>query len=252
MKRLLLLFVISVIGYFNVLYCQDNNDHILVPGESENVFVDRGQEFTYQAKDEVYVSIGFNSHFNGEYIFDMTIDNQSDDTLEFDPADIHLFRYNQDTLAEKRIYYALNPELVLDSIDNSIEERKDKVRNNTLLSIFFGAIYVTSEIAGINGDMDYGVLEAIRFTHDVAQMGLDISRQQSGEKIYDLKFAGDYWLNGALQQGIVYPHSFESGDIHFKVQQSEYFKIYVPIDHRIYSYTFQDVVCNNETAQKIY
>ena len=252
MKRILLPIVILVSTHFNILFCQNNSQHSLVPGENENVFEDHGQIFTYQAKDEVYVSIGFSSHTDGEYIFDMTIDNQSDDTLAFNPAQIHLFRYNQDTLAEKRIYYALDPRLVLDSIDNSIDERENKIKNNTILSIFLGAIYLTTEIAGFNGDIDYGALEAIRFTHDVAQMGLDIARQESGEKIYNLEFAGDYWLNGALRQGIVYPHSFESGKIHFQVQQSEFFKINVPIDNRIYRFTFQDVVRNNEMAQKIY
>lgn len=245
MKRILLTIIILVFGYSKAVFCQDDNLHKMVPCEKEYIFEDRGQTFTYQAKDDVFVSIGFNSHCNGEYTFDMTIDNQSDDTLEFDPAEIHLFRYNQDTLAERRIYYALDPELVLDSIDDSIDEREEKIRNNTLLSIFLGALYVTTEIAGANGNIDYGALEAIRFTHQAAQMGLDISRQQSGEKIYNLEFAGDYWLNGALHQGIVYPHTYESGSIHFEVQHAEFFKINVPIDHRIYRYTFQDVAYNN-------
>lgn len=231
----------SVSACVSILYGQNNSRHIIAPVENDKVFVEGDQKYTYQVYDEVFVSIGFISHRNGEYVFDMTIDNQSEDTLEFDPGEIHLFRYAQDTLAEKRIYYAQNPELVLDSIDFTIDDKKDKIRNNTFLSLVLSALYITTEIAGFNEEMDYGTIEAIRFGHDLSQIGLGIAREEKAEKIYELEYAGDYWLKGTIQHCVVPPNTYESGRIHFKVPQSEILKIYVPIDSRIYRYTFQDV-----------
>jgi hypothetical protein len=241
MKKFLLLSIILISCHSYPIFGQERNQYTLTPDKNGKIFNERGRQFTYQAKDNVYVSIGYNNYRNGEYIFDITIDNQSEDTLNFDPQKIYLFRYNKDTLAEKRIYYALNPELVLDSIDYTIVKKEQKIKNNTFLSIFLGVLYLTSEVAGFNGDLSYEALETIRFTHDLAQIGLDIARQETGEHIYDLEFAGDYWLNGALNECIIIPHTFKSGKIHFKVPNSEVIKIYVPIEYRLYSYTFAEV-----------
>lgn len=238
MKKFALLLFILIPCHLYPIFSQESTLYTLVPDKNEKVFTERDRLFTYQAKDNVYVSIGFNIYRDGEYIFDMTIDNQSNDTLTFDPRDSYLFRYNLDTLAEKRIYYAVDPVLILDSIDNKIVEKEKKIKNSTFLSIFLGALYVTSEVAGFKGDISYETLEAIRFTHDVAQMGLDISRQEKEENIYDLEFAGDYWLNGAFQQCTILPYTFKSGKIHFKVPCSEELRIYIPIDYRVYRYNF--------------
>ena len=243
MKKKLLVVIISFIGIFNSIYSQ-NNTQIIVPCENQLTFVDNNQTFIYLERDSVYVSVGFSNHRNGDFIFDVTIDNQGSDTLDFDPGQIYLFRYAHDTLAEQKAYHPLDAHLILDSIDSSIEKRETKVKNINVFSILLGVLYISAEIAGAAGDMDFSTMEAIRVTHEIAQTGLDIGRYNNEDKLYDLSFAGDYWLNGVFQRVLVLPHSFESGNIHFIVEKSDVLKIDIPIGEHIFRYEFEEVDYN--------
>ena len=250
MKKGILIVLIPLIGLFNSIYSQ-NKTQIIVPCENQRTFVDHNQTFTYQERDSVYVSIGFSSYRDGELIFDVTIDNQSSDTLAFDPGQIYLFRYARGSLAEQKAYHPLDAQLVLDSIDYSIEKRTKKIKNSTVFSILLWAFYVSAEIAGATGDMDYSALDAITVAHDIAQTGLEIGRHNNEDKLYYLSFDGDYWLNRVLQEGLVFPHTFESGNIHFKVEQSEIFKIDIPIGYRIFSYRFMEADDNPSEEKEL-
>jgi hypothetical protein len=211
----------------------------LLPVESNNVFIENGQEFVFQSIDSVYVSVGFNSYNDNEIILDITIDNQGSDTLHFDPQSVYMFRYNEDTLAEKRLYYAINPETVIDSIYYTQYTEETRLKRNVFFSILAGAAYITTEIAGIAGNIDYDMLEAVRFTHDIVQIGLDHSRYHTRDRMYNLDFAGEYWLKGAIRETQIYPSSFESGKLHFISPKSELLKIYVPIEDNLYRFTFE-------------
>ena len=117
MKKKLLLLIILIAGSLNPIFSQENTNQHLVPGENQSLFQEDNQTFIYQVKDSVFVSIGFSEYINGEYIFNVCIDNHSDDTLNFDPNDINLFRYTNDTLAEMKAYNPENYSEILDSID---------------------------------------------------------------------------------------------------------------------------------------
>lgn len=247
MKKTILLFLISISGLSSLLYGQESNRQKLVPCKNQSTFTEEKQEYIYQLKDSVYVSIAFKYHVDGESVFDLVIDNQSSDTLEFDPKDVYLFRYANNVLAEQKLYHPIDPKHILDSIDSHIEIRKDRIKTSTILSIALSVLCLSAEIAGAGGDMNYATLDAILLTHDAAQIGLDISRQHSQGKICDLNFKGDYWSKGVIQKCLVLPDSFEGGHIHFRVPESEVFKIYVPFEYRIFKFTFQ-AVRKNEKA----
>jgi hypothetical protein len=241
MKRKILVFsIIAVI--LNFIYLPNafnQNGSYFLPAESNNVFIENGQEFVYQSIDSVYVTMGFYSYNEDEIILDITIDNQGSDTLHFDPQSVYMFRYSEDTLEEKRLYYALDPETVLDSIQYSQYTEETRLKRNVFFSILAGAAYITAEIAGIAGDVDYDMLEAVRFTHDVVQIGLDYSRHNTHNKLYNLDFAGDYWIKGAIRETQIYPDSFENGKLHFVSPKSQLLKIYVPIEDKLYRFTFK-------------
>ncbi|MCF8372872.1 MAG: hypothetical protein K9H64_14715 [Bacteroidales bacterium] len=250
MKKGILIVLIPFVGLFISIYAQ-NKTPIIVPYENQRTFVDHNQTFIYQERDSVYVSIGFNYYRDGELIFDVTIDNQSSDTLAFDPGQIYLFRYAQGSLAEQKAYHPLDAQNVLDSINYSIEKRTNKIKKNTVFSVLLWAFYVAAEIAGATGDMNYNTLDAIAVAHDIAQTGLEIGRQNNEDKLYYLSFDGDYWLNRVFKEGLIFPHTFESGNIHFKVEQSEIFKIDIPIGYRIFSYRFEEVYDNPSEEKEL-
>ncbi len=240
MKRLIPYLTILVLasGCYSSQIAQE--PHIKAePIQTNKTFWDNGQLFAYQAKDSVIISLGFNDYYNDEIIMDMTIDNQSSDTIFFDPQAAYMFRYRNDSLSEKRIYYAQNPELVLDSIDNRYIDHKKRIRRSYGLSALVFAAYITAEVAGANADWDWGTMEAIRFTHDIAQVGLDQVRIDAENAMYSLEFAGDYWSKGTLHKTTINPNSYESGKIHFKIPYTDIYKIYLPVEHNLYRFTFK-------------
>ncbi len=243
MKRYLLIFgLVAVIHNFVSLpdaYAQTGFK--LSPIETDFVFNENGQEFAYLEIDSVFISIGFNNYYDNEIILDITIDNQSSDTIVFNPQSVYMFRYSEDSLLEKKLYYAINPEEVLDSIQYSQFNAENRLERNLFFKILAGAAYLTTEIAGIAGDIDYDVLEAIRFTHTVVQAGLDHSRYNTEDKLYNLDFAGDYWSKGAIRKTRIYPYSFESGKLHFNSPEPGQLKIYVPVEEKIYRFIFKNM-----------
>jgi hypothetical protein len=241
MKRSLQLFIVNltIFCFFYLPGTYSQSNYILLPTETSWTFEENGQQFSYLPIDSVIVSIGFQSYTNGEYIMDMTIDNQSADTLFFDPESVYLFRYNGDSLLEKKLYHVINPEKVLDSISESYEYQETRIEKNIFLSFLAGVAYITAEIAGLSGKIDYDAMEAIRFGHSLVQAGLEHIRYDAENNIYNLDFAGDYWTKGAIRKTTIRPYSFQSGKIHFRVPYSELIKIYMPVENNLYHFTFE-------------
>ena len=240
MKQNVLVVIALFVGLMFSASAQNSHPRI-IPCKNQLTFLDDNQTFVYQENDSVYVSIAFVSHQCGDLVFDVCVDNQSSDTLAFDPCQIHLFRYTPDSLAELKVYHPLDANHILDSIDNSIDKQEKKIKNKNFFSILLGAACLTAQIAGATGDMDYNTLDAIWVAHDVAQVGIDIARENNMDNIYDLSYSGDYWLNMAMKKELVLPHSFKTGNIHFKVDGSEVLKIDIPIGYRIFTYRFERV-----------
>ncbi len=243
MKKSLLLFMVSltIFCFFYLPKSYSQSDYVLLPTETSLTFEENGQQFSYQPIDSVIVSIGFQSYTDGEYVMDMTIDNQSADTLFFDPESVYLFRYNGDSLLEKKIYHVIDPEKVLDSISQSYEYQETRIEKNNFLSFLAGAAYITAEIAGLSGKIDYDALDAIRFGHSLVQAGLEHVRYDAENNLYTLDFAGDYWTKGAIRKTTVLPYNFQSGKLHFKIPYSEFIKIYLPVEDNLYRFAFKCV-----------
>lgn len=239
MKRVFILFFLCSFVFANQTYSQDSTFVRYVPCENQFTFSDAKQSYIYQEHDSIYVSLAFIGSRRGEYIFDLIIDNQSSVPLEFDPDQIHLFRYENDTLAEQKIYHPLNAGLVLDSIDASIETQKRKIRNKSAMSIFAWMLYFTAALATESGEMDYNTMDLIDLTHDAVQTGIAVGKEVNTNHIDNLCFDGDYWSNAVMTQDLIFPYSSDRGHIHFRVKTTQLFKIEIPIGDRIFRYRFK-------------
>lgn len=211
----------------------------LEPSENESTFLEQDRIFAYKPIDSVIVSIGFDRYLNDEFIMDVTIDNQSMDTFMFDPDDIYLFRYLSDTsLQEKKLYYAIDPELQIDSIERSVIMEQNKIKRNTALSILFAAAYVTAEIAGISKDVPYEALEALDVAHSVSQVVLDELRINAFNRMDCMYFTKDYWQYETLRKTTIGSKEFYSGKVHFKAPYADIIRIYIPANHHSYNFEF--------------
>jgi hypothetical protein len=237
MKRILLL-----VFPFLLIGCYTYQVYRLEPSETENTFTEQGRPYSYQRIDSVIVSVGFDTYLENEYIFDVTVDNQSNKLLTFDPAQAYLFCYASDTsLLEKKIFFAIDPENRIDSIQYSILTEQKRARRNTIFSIVLAAAYITTEVAAVNSDISYETMEAIRATHTISQAILDESRADALNKADYLYFTQDYWHCNAFRKTMIQADTFNTGKIHFKVPYSPLYKVYIPVDGQIYRFNFNGI-----------
>jgi hypothetical protein len=215
----------------------------LEPSDDENIFTENGKPFAWKSIDSVIVSVGFDTHLNNEFILDMTIDNQSNDTFSFNPSEAYLFLYSSDTsLAEQKIYFAIDPEKRIDSIQSTIIHENKKVKRNAVLSILFAAAYLTSEVVAATSDnISYETMEAVRATHTLSQLLLDESGYSAANNIDYLYFSDGYWHCNAFRKTGVEADTFYTGKIHFNVPYSPLYKVYIPVNGHIYRYEFKGV-----------
>jgi hypothetical protein len=212
------------------------------PSESENTFFEQGIPYAFKNIDSVIVSVGFDTYLNNEYILDATIDNQSGRLMHFDPSQAYLFCYSSDTtLQEKKVFFALNPEKQLDSIQQSIIKEQKRMRRSAIFSVVLAAAYLTTEVAAVNSDISFETMEAIRATHTVSQAILDESRTEAMAAVDYLYFSEDYWKCNAFRETMVQADSFQTGKIHFRVPFSPIYKVYIPLDGQIYRFTFKGI-----------
>ena len=235
MKHILYLIIfISVVGCY-----APTQVYRLEPSEDQNTFVEQGQPFSYKNINDIVVSIGFDTYMDNEYIFDVTIDNKSDSTFLFDPSQAYLFRFaNDSSLAEQKIYFAVNPETAIDSIKKTVALEQKKVKRNAIVSVILAAAYITTEVVAANNDVSYETMDAVRSAHDLSQMVLNESRNESIDHIHYLYFTDDYWHFEALRNTEVKADTFYTGKMHFKVPYSPVFKLYIPVNSNTYRFSF--------------
>ncbi|MBN1117082.1 MAG: hypothetical protein JXA77_07755 [Bacteroidales bacterium] len=211
----------------------------LVPYLASNTFEEYGRVFAYENIDDVIVSIGFESYNKNEFILELTIDNQSDDTIFFDPAEVYAFRdWENFTVIDDQLYFAVNPEVELDSIYQTAMVEEQIIKDTKKASIVLGIVYVAAEIAGISSDASYNTMEFVRGAHDLAQFGLAVSREEARNKLCNIYHYEDYWVNGALRTTIIPPGKYDSGKLHFRIPKAEIYKIFLPVEDRIYRFGF--------------
>jgi hypothetical protein len=206
---------------------------------------DQGKKIAYQNNDSVIVSVAFQNYYEGICSIEATIDNQSSQTVEFDPKNAYLFRYNTDsTLADNAIYYALDPKRISDSLDKKIDNQHKKLVGNTFFSIFLGMAYIAANVASVGNENLADGMDAITVVHDAAQITLDVAREVNVEKTNEFAFQKQNLANTALIQSSISPRQFAGGNLQFYVPYSPFYKIYLSVNNRIYSYTFQGIQQN--------
>ena len=53
-----------------------------------------------------------------------------------------------------------------------------------------------------------------------------------------------YWHQGALNKSTVNAGTYERGMVHFKVPESPYYKVYMHLGERVYSFSFKREAVN--------
>lgn len=243
MKKIYFVFFLSLL--FSGCYTEQEV-YNLEPDTPANSFWENGKQFVWDNEDSVIVSMGFNSSYPGEVVMDVSIDNRSGSPVTFDPSLVYLFRCNTDTSSPvPHIYYATNPVKQEDSLQHAIKQEKRNIRGNVIFSALLGVAYVATQFVPVNTEMPhYNRRGAVDFANAVAQSGLAQARENDMANIDAMHGNINYWQKGALNKSTVNPGGYERGMIHFKVPDSPFYKIYMHLNDRVYSFTFKEKTKN--------
>jgi hypothetical protein len=236
MKKQFVLFII--ISFLACINC--NIFAQIEPYNSENYFFEEGKPFAFKERAGVIVSLGFDSYLKHELVFDLTIDNQSDSMVIFDPSQVYIFSYPSDTsLSAEALYFTQNPDSILMDINKEIDSLDKKVQTNSIISFILGLAYMTADIVMAGGDMPYYSRDIVGVSHLATQIILDQSRIAKLKKIDNLSYVRcrteeDIYRTTSIEAG-----NFHSGKLHFPIQQASYYTVYVPVNNRIYNFRFK-------------
>jgi hypothetical protein len=191
-------------------------------------------------RSDVIVSIGYDGTLNNEFVFDLTIDNQSDSTIIFDPTRAYLFCYDTNsTLTADALYSANHPDSVVNSLSSEIDSLDKNVKANTFFSVLLGIAYISAEIAMAGSDAPPVSRELLRAGHFTSQVLLDEKRFQDIEDIENLSYARCRVDEDIMRETVVEPGRYHTGKLHFTIPKSPYYKIYIPVNENIYSFRFK-------------
>jgi hypothetical protein len=210
------------------------------PYGTQNITIEQNKKIAYQNEDSVIVSVDSKSYRDSVFTLEAVIDNQSGHAVEFNPQKTYLFRYNNDTaLNENKIYFAANREQVLKSLDEELDQQSDKLVGKAMFSILLGAAFIAADVASINNDDIADAMPAIAASHDVAQIALDVSRENNYEKIDRLESQIQEIKDQTSPEIKLEPHRYVYVTLKFNVPYSSYYRIYFEVNERIYQFTFQ-------------
>lgn len=234
MKRFLPFFLIFILAG-----CTTTQYIKFEPINQQNIFWENDRKIAYQNNDSVIVSVAIHCFDKKAYSLETTIDNQSNHPVVFNSKEVYLFRYNSDSLlAEKKVYFATDPLSDYHNYKEIKSSEEEEVSGISLLKMVAGAAYAAAKVASIGNEAIAEGMDVITSVRDVAQQGIEDKR---AKKIENLENTSDESLITYYQWNeiSIEPGDFSIGNILLKVPYSEYYKVYLPINNRIYQYTFK-------------
>lgn len=215
--------------------CYTTQNFSLSPNEPVNSFWSDGKLYSYEELDSVIVSIGFDSHKNGELIFDLAIDNRTDSIIEFDPSEIYAFSYKSDMDAVMA-YRPTSTNSVIDSLTDRRQQEEKRVKRNNALGVLLGVAVIVAAVAiaassDTETDVDDDLIES-------SGTFFEMSDDDSSPAIDEIEWNKYYWEHEVMQKSVIESKNIKMGKIHLRIPESPKYKIYIPVNNRVYGFSF--------------
>ncbi|HBH49863.1 MAG TPA: hypothetical protein DDX98_14555 [Bacteroidales bacterium] len=230
-------FIILFLSHF---YFPINAQEIHIkPDIHHNIFKEYGRLFAFENENNIIVSIGFEGKLENSLIFDITIDNQSDTVVYFNPSEIYAFCYDTSgSIVAEKMHVVLPADSVLRGLNVEIEKHDKKASNYNLLSMLMGVAYAATDIALASNGASGSSRDLLSVSHLAGQIIVDEVRAKSIEEADKLSHTRYHMNSEIFCNSSINAKSYRTGKIHFTLPESHYYKIYIPVNNQVYSFRF--------------
>ena len=221
-------------------YSTQTQSYKMEPYQPVYCYWDRNIQYSSDEVDNTVVSVGFNSYFNNEFILSLNIENHTDSTLLFDPHHIYAVPYINDTLPESNpVYYPLEPKIVMENLNKKIAGERGKIFGNIVLGIFVEAVAITAEEAIFDSEKPSVLAaETVRIGNDISQICIQEANFNAIDNIDEYKYMREYFSQAIIRKSVIESGSSLYGHIHLKVPRAPQYRLYVPINDRVFRFAF--------------
>lgn len=215
------------------------------PYEEEGTWF-QGLEYVVLNGEGSQMAIAFSGIENRDIIYDVEIENVSEESYLVDPADFHgvAIPFEADhffwekpggTLQEEQKVYAYDPEEVLLDLDKGIARIDAERRNNTAASIIVGLAAIGAAAAvSASSSSDVGNSDAV-----ANDSFIWIDNNDNGAAEADLRQNKAYWQSALLRKTTLTPGQKVRGLVYFTSNPDAKFNyLYFPLGDETLQITF--------------
>lgn len=211
----------------------------LSPHQPAHTYEDGPRTFSYTTEDSITVSTSYYGEVDSSKVFLLSVDNYSSTPITFDPEQIYLIAYSNDSsISTSKVFYAQNTDSMLVALDKEIEELQQKQKINTGGRIALGVAYFVVSIVGIaNGDSE--LLLGADVVHDVSQTALAISAIDLDDRTEKNFIKHERVYNEGLYKTDIEPGGAVYGKVYIVLPNSEQYRMYVPVEGNTFRFAFK-------------
>ena len=204
-------------------------------------FFESGREVISKENNKFRILVNFESQSGSDLIFYLTVYNNSNEAIIFDPSVIYA-EIKQASYPEKlnRKIFVTNPEDEIGQIDKDINRTNSKESFNTGVYLLGSFASLAESIATIGKNKtDEQIEEENRACEDL-QNSMENNKAEYDEKMNSLNQQKNYWEIEALRKTTLKGNENVSGYIHLKVNSDILlFNLIIPIGNDKFEFRYK-------------
>lgn len=196
-----------------------------------------GREIVTSANKNAVISLNCEGMRNGYHVMFLQYDNRSNRKITIEPDDICFDTYitekinGRDTLVKRFRLSAVDPELQIRSIDESLNTLEAEKNSRTSLEMFGSLLGAASSISDAGKKLSPEEKEKREKLLEERERKSLQAEEEYRNKKYDLNNEKDYWENSVMRKHTVYPGERLAGNIYFPVDdRAELIRVFIPAD----------------------
>ncbi len=204
----------------------------------------QGREVASKEDDYALTTVEFEDQAEDNFVFFIQVLNKSGEPITFHPEDVsmELLDGHMESLNNRAVHYALDPEQKLEMLNNEIKNRDDWHKTATGLNIVFGLINVVTDLADNDSHDD-----AFEVAEDVAIFADNQIRENIDHEmtVNDLNAQKEFWKNEVLRVTTLHNEELIGGLVFIPFNpDARFVRINIPAGETYHTYLFKQIQIN--------